>query len=45
MRNIVTCHCRIINSEKVRTAWGAQEKMEKAEAGAGKIGNIFENLL
>ena len=29
-RNIVTGHCRILNPEKVRVAWGSQEKMEKA---------------
>ena len=31
-RNIVTGHCRILNPEKVRVAWGSQEKMEKAFA-------------
>ena len=29
-RNIVTGHCRILNPEKVRVAWGEREKMEKA---------------
>jgi pimeloyl-ACP methyl ester carboxylesterase len=29
-RNIVTGHCRILNPEKVRVAWGSQERMEKA---------------
>jgi pimeloyl-ACP methyl ester carboxylesterase len=29
-RNIVTGHCRILNPEKVRVAWGSEEKMEKA---------------
>ena len=31
-RNIVTGHCRILNPEKVRVAWGSQERMEKAFA-------------
>ena len=31
-RNIVTGHCRILNPEKVRVAWGSEEKMEKAFA-------------
>jgi len=29
-RNIVTGHCRIINPEKVRVAWGEHGKMKKA---------------
>jgi hypothetical protein len=28
-RNIVTGHCRIVNPEKLRVAWGGREKMEK----------------
>lgn len=29
-RNIVTGHCRILNPEKIRVAWGERTKMEKA---------------
>lgn len=29
-RNIITGHCRIINPEKFRVAWGEREKMKKA---------------
>jgi hypothetical protein len=29
-RNIVTGHCRILNPEKLRVAWGERAKMEKA---------------
>ena len=29
-RNIVTGHCRIVNPEKLRVAWGERDKMEKA---------------
>ena len=29
-RNIVTGHCRIVNPEKVRVAWGDANKMERA---------------
>ena len=31
-RNIVTGHCRIINPEKIRVAWGERSKMEQAFA-------------
>jgi hypothetical protein len=31
-RNIVTGHCRIINPEKIRVAWGEKSKMEQAFA-------------
>jgi pimeloyl-ACP methyl ester carboxylesterase len=31
-RNIVTGHCRILNPEKLRVAWGERAKMEKAFA-------------